>query len=239
MSQALPTDSILRETNKENKYQELLCPVQGLDSRSGSFVSGVVICLSCAMALRVCFPYNFKRIFEYNKEKDAYEGLLGGIVESVRDYCRRVVNMTLENQADDLGIGVYREELGHYDGCIGELQMNRTDLIVQMFPYPKDIPDVSQGIIWYETSLNIVSMYNKTEVGASSQLLDSFEAFSASVWSLCVVACLFMIMFLVAEQVLLHLARSLQSIRPLISMKFWCTVLATARSVMEVYRGVC
>ena len=76
-------------------------------------------------------------IGEYNKEKCTYEGLLGGIVESVRDHCRRALNMTLQDRADNLGVGVYREELGHYDGCIGELQIKPTDLIVQMFPYTK------------------------------------------------------------------------------------------------------
>ena len=166
------------------------------------------------MTLRVCFPYNFKQILEYNKEKNTYEGLLGGTVGSVWDWARKVTNLRLETQADDLGIGVYREELGHYDGCIGELQMNRTDLILQMFPYPKDIPGVSQGLIWYETSLKFVSMYNKTELGASSQMLDSFHAFSLGVWSLCVIACLFMIMFLITGEALLQLTRSLQNMKP-------------------------
>ena len=56
-------------------------------------------------------------------------------------------------------------------------------------------------------------MCKKTEIGSSSQVLESFEAFSLGVWSLCVVACLFMVVFLITEEVLLQLARSLQSIK--------------------------
>lgn len=154
------------------------------------------------MTLRACFPYNFKRFLEYNKDRQEFQGLLGNIVDTVNSYCSRAINLTLQPQADDIGIGVFRDDLNHFDGCIGELQMNRTDLILQMFPYPMDVPSVSQGNVWYETSLKFVSMYHKTELGGSSQVLESFQAFSPTVWSFCIGFCLLMTIILTLEQII-------------------------------------
>ena len=157
------------------------------------------------MKLRVCYPHNFKRLLEYKEEDGAFHGLLGVYVEEGFAFAEKMIqaqlkNVSVEIQADDLGVGEYKEDQGHYDGCLGQLQFNQSEMMMQLSPYPLAIENVSQGLILLETGLNFASGYDKTELGGPIQLLNSLKAFRWSVWLLCMITCIAMSIFLTIEE---------------------------------------
>ena len=154
------------------------------------------------MALRACFPHNFKRLLEYDASTDTFRGFVGKLATSILDVAAKIFNKTIEIQAENLGVGVYRSDLTRFDGCLGEIQQNRSDVMIQLSPYPREIENVSQGLVIYETHLAFVSAYNKTEIGGSMQVLKSFEAFSPGLWILCVFTCLVMSMLLALREII-------------------------------------
>lgn len=156
------------------------------------------------MSIRACFPHNFKRLLEYDPVSDSFNGFVGKLATSILDVTSVILNRTIEVQAENLGVGVYQGELERFDGCLGQIQQNRSDIMIQMSPYPLKIDDVSQGLIIYETNLAFVSAYNKTEISGSMQVLKSFEAFSPDLWIICIVSCFVMSMMLTLREMMLN-----------------------------------
>lgn len=152
------------------------------------------------MSIRFCHPRNFKRLIEYDRAGNRFNGLVGDPITAAFYTVSKVLNMTVEIQADDAGVGVYRGDLNRYDGCLGEIQMNRSDMILQMNPYPIEIEDVSQGLIFYETSLMFIAAYNKTGEDGQAQLLESFYGFEPNLWGLCFFTWLLMTGFIIMEE---------------------------------------
>lgn len=138
------------------------------------------------MVLRLCHPSNFHGLYEYRESEDLFYGPFGEeerrIIE--RHIKKSLVNTTVQIQSNR-AVGVLDEVTNKYDGCIGMLQSNDSDLIMMMFEYPTEGDNLTQGIIAYDTSLVIGAPYTKVEGGPSAQLLDSFQSFSPGIWILC------------------------------------------------------
>lgn len=155
--------------------------------------------------LRVCYPHNFKRLLEFSPKNSSFSGVLGPSVQEGYDLATRMIltqykNITVQIQADNLGVGEYKDELNRYDGCLGQLQMNQSDLMMQLSPYPLAIENVTQGMIVLETGLNFAAGYDESQVQGSIQVLNTIKAFPLSVWLLCIITCVTMSIFLTLEE---------------------------------------
>ena len=145
------------------------------------------------MTLRLCHPTNYQGLYEYKEDDDKFHGPFGEeqrrIIE--RHMKEAISNITVQIQSNQ-GVGELDETTGQYDGCVGMLQKNQSDLIMMMYEYPIEGDHLKQGVIIYDTSLVIGSTYVKVDTGPSAQLLDSFQAFSAGVWTLCLLVPIFL-----------------------------------------------
>ena len=97
----------------------------------------------------------------------------------------------------------------HYDGCLGSLQSNQSDLLIGGFvnlPVPGG--NLTRGAVDGFDRIGILSGYKRPDVGSGTQVLDMMLAFSWRLWLL--VAGSFAILAL-----LVHLLLSLRAGKPL------------------------
>lgn len=139
------------------------------------------------MEVRLCHPSDFKGFYEYNQETDAFQGTAEPFVTDsislfLQGLRKLAINATLLIQPN-LGVGSLDPVSGSYDGCIGHIQANESDMILQLFEYPVAADNLQEGIIIYDTVLTIASAYVKVEAVSTAQITRSFDSFSLGIWS--------------------------------------------------------
>lgn len=168
------------------------------------------------MLFRLCHPHSYKQVYEYDVTTKSFKGAIGEVTTEALDFMYRGMNMILKNvtfevQAD-FGVGVLDEKTHKWDGCMGRLQENQSDITMQMFKYPMDVDRLKQGLIAYETTLVIGGMYQPIRVGHLAQTLESFLSFDIHVWLLCL---LFVCMVYMTIRLRINLASRLRRSRSL------------------------
>lgn len=139
------------------------------------------------MKLRLCHHKNFPGILHFTEEK-GFSGSVGPRLQEAIEILKYYGNATIEF-AINQGIGVKNEQTGKFDGCLGRLQNNQSDIVTMLSPYPMNVSNLSQGMIFYDTNLVIGGMYGEANITASGQILDSFKSFTTFVWITCILLC--------------------------------------------------
>lgn len=73
---------------------------------------------------------------------------------------------------------------GRYDGCLGNLQDNESDIIIPAVEFPILGPGLSQGNVVHTSRTIIGTVYNSTQLESVTDVMDAFSSFRASVWFL-------------------------------------------------------
>lgn len=141
------------------------------------------------MVVRLCHPFDFAQLISYDPHANAFEQPLGELVNDAilwltKAAMRSVSNITIIIHPHH-GIGSFDEDNGRYDGCLGRLQTNQSDLMLQMAKYPMPGDNLTQGLILYDTFMTISGAYQMTEPSRTAQITESFLSFSWQLWLLC------------------------------------------------------
>ena len=134
--------------------------------------------------IRTCFPFNFKTILEWNKNK--FEGGSSSLANEWINSLPKYGNITLDMRAEDDGVGEKNGSTGLYDGCLGRLQRNESDMMIQLVDYPLDAIETQQGDIVLESKLEFMTVYHPRtmEEKNSVQILSCFKTFDTGVWAM-------------------------------------------------------
>lgn len=160
------------------------------------------------MLLRLCHPSDFKDFIVY-KNEEREEMFTGTARKFVNEPLANIIqglfyagiNVTLEMTAN-VGRGSLDPTAGKYDGCLGLIQANQSDLVLQLFEYPVGAENLTEGMIIYETLLVIGSIYSKTEATTNAQIMTSIYAFSLPLWLICLLFALSIITVLRLKRVI-------------------------------------
>ena len=141
------------------------------------------------MSVRFCHPSDFKDFLEYDQVNHKFGGTAEPVATGVLDLFLQGLRMAGINSTwqvtSNVGAGSFDSVAGAYDGCLGKVQRNESDLILQLFEYPVAAENLTEGLIIYDTSLSIASTYNKIEALSSAQITSSFRSFSHGIWMIC------------------------------------------------------
>lgn len=141
------------------------------------------------MTVRLCHPSDFKDFLEYDPRKHKFVGTAGPVASEAMNLFLQGLRMAGLNSTwqvvANVGPGTLDSISGAYNGCLGRIQRNESDMVLQLFEYPVAAENLTQGLIVYDTSLSIASTYNKIEAFASPQITSSFRSFSYGIWMMC------------------------------------------------------
>lgn len=146
--------------------------------------------------IRVCNPFEFKGMLEFSGK--SFKGAYSSILNNVLDYIMTGNNLTIVIRSKSDGIGELNLTTGFYDGCLGQLQRNESDILTQLVDYPLNVTDTKQGDIGMNALVQFVGLYKPRtieEVNAVT-IVSYFKSFSIDIWLLCIVTALFAYMLL-------------------------------------------
>lgn len=134
-----------------------------------------------ANIIRLCHPADFRLMIEF--DGTTFKGRMGPFIENILDDLRRKANVTLNVRSKDDGIGEPIEGTNGriYSGCIGLIQQNLSDAMLQVVNYPLPAINLTQGLLMMDSALQFVNSYNTSE-GKPAQIESLFESFTPQVW---------------------------------------------------------
>ena len=97
-----------------------------------------------------------------------------------------------------------------YNGCLGSVQRNQSDVLTALLTMPVIGPNLTQTIVDGSQRMTIMSAYKKASLAHDTHrtsVLDMFAGVSSDVW---LVACQFLVMLLLTMAIRLRFARSFQ-----------------------------
>ena len=128
-------------------------------------------------------------------------------------------NVTIHRESTGMGTLVDRSSL-IYNGCLGSLQRNESDMMAGEVPMPVPGPGLKHAVIFGFEWMGILSGYRMTDASNSAtHVLDMFLQFSVDYW--CLTAAFFFMLFL-----LLAIALPTPRIR-CTRRSFWCIIKAS------------
>ena len=71
-----------------------------------------------------------------------------------------------------------------YDGCLGQLQKNESDVMIPFVPFPVVGSGLRHSKTEMASNVVMVSGYNNTAVSTGTDVMDAFKSFSCQLWSL-------------------------------------------------------
>ena len=135
--------------------------------------------------MRACFAYAYH--FSLGYEKNKFTGSFGGIMNGIIDYYTQRTNFTLFVRSKGDGLGTFDPSTGLYDGCIGRLQQNQSDLLLQMTEYPVEIAQIQQGHVAFDSTMQFITVYHPRKMSEinSTPIESCFASFDKIVWVIC------------------------------------------------------
>lgn len=149
--------------------------------------------------MRLCNPFEYKGALEYGGKR--FTGAYSGLTNSMLDYMTTKSNISIEIRSKSDGIGELNSTTGLYDGCLGRLQRNESDILTQLVDYPSNIAHTKQGDIGMSGEAQYVGLYEpRTIEEVNSVKIEScFKSFSHEVWLACFLTVLVTYMLLMVR----------------------------------------
>ena len=132
------------------------------------------------MTLRIC-QILFKPLVEMD-EKGQLKGLLSPIADSFAREIGTVFHNITRTPSDKLGD--MNPETRMFDGCLGRIQRNESDIQSPFIAFPVLAPGLEQGYVVQTSKTVILSAYNNTEIPTNTDVMDAFNSLSRPLWSL-------------------------------------------------------
>ena len=148
--------------------------------------------LKMSSVIRGCNPRNFPLFFEIDSHGKT-GGFYSSLVDDLLDHVHKMVNSTLEARSENDGIGnMIDEKTGMYDGCIGRLQRNDSDVMTQLANYAHPADHLNQGLVFVHSVIQFISTYKTRSAKEVKpvQVESMFNSFNSHVWLLCLVTLL-------------------------------------------------
>ena len=159
------------------------------------------------MSLRICAA-TVEHMLELSGDEQKFKGffapMYGFLVDNLGRFFPNVTVMS-SNKLGDMD-----SKTMMFDGCLGRLQRNESDVMIQVVPFPA----LGNGLIHSKTGIatKIVmwSMYNSTAVPSETDVMDAFKSFSRPLWLLIILtaAVLTVVVFKTFQSKFLFLPRS-------------------------------
>ena len=127
--------------------------------------------------VRICHPNDYPGFLELvDKEEALFRGPASSDINNLMDSIKKKNNGSIIIHSNH---GVGQLVNGSYDGCLGRLQRNESDLALTPVDYPLEGLTIDQGILLYDTTVTFIQDYfladfKKQEV----QLLSSVNTMS-------------------------------------------------------------
>lgn len=127
--------------------------------------------------LRVCVA----EIEQLVQVKDGLiSGIFSGLFNSILADFRTFTNLTLQ-PCDSSGDMVDPVALT-FDGCLGRVQRNQSDMQIPMVEFPVLAPGLDQGYVVMASQMVMASAYDSTALTKATDVMDAFHSFTDRVW---------------------------------------------------------
>ena len=137
------------------------------------------------MSVTLCWPKVDETILSFQENK--VTGFAAEFVEEALEISKtQFVNISVV-WSEKYGDIVDQKEQ-RYDGCIGELQNNRSDIVTFPTSFPLMAPNITNGVVFMSTKTTIVSAYSNTFENLKTDVMQCFAAFDISLWLLVVLS---------------------------------------------------
>ena len=109
------------------------------------------------------------------------EGQLSTALNTVTKTLKRFVNVTLLS-SDKVGVMNLKTKL--FDGCLGQLQNNESDIHTPIVDFPILAPGLKNGYVFLPSKILMISGYSNHANTSVIDVMGAFKSFSRSLWSL-------------------------------------------------------
>ena len=150
----------------------------------------------------------FKQILELSGDKRMFKGLYASQYEFlVENLWRFFPNATLTSSSK---LGDRNPKTMMFDGCLGRLQRNESDVTLRLAIFPVLGTGMIHGTTVRASKVAMWSAYNNTAIPSDTDVMDAFKSFSRPLWSLTILttAILTIVVFMIFRFKLLSLPES-------------------------------
>lgn len=128
------------------------------------------------MVTRFCHPSDFSQFFKVKSDhSNEFEGVFGDLFNSIIPPFLRKLNSTVVINFGH-GLGEATDHSGSYDGCLGLLQRNQSDVLLRLADYPTDCDHIIQGDIFLDTRLMFSQLYHQNKKDRKFQILSAIKS---------------------------------------------------------------
>ena len=134
--------------------------------------------------LRICHAKNLDHFFELeNAPNNKFKGFTGPLMNPFIDFIAGIANHSVSMERN-VGHGKPINGSDRFDGCLGKLQRNETDILLALSDYPSPAGDVLQGMIIFDETMGFLSAYYMGNHVNSDVFRALYHAFDVKIWSL-------------------------------------------------------
>lgn len=143
----------------------------------------VVVSIEMSYTLRLCQPIDFPFLLSY-VGGTRFAGFFSSYLTDFLTHFTRNSNLTLEVQ-ENRGLGSrINSSTDMYDGCLGMIQRNDSDILMMFADYPLEVVDVTQGDLFTDSVIQFISFSQLTKEQSVGQMLSCFQSLSLNLWLL-------------------------------------------------------
>lgn len=150
--------------------------------------------------VRICHTEDLPMVIQVTEEGEV-SGLFAQYAREGYELMLRGTNATFKFHKNN-GFGSKIDDSDKYDGCIGKLQRNESDLLWILTRYPLLAENVTEGAVLSESGVTFISVYYDKEL-VDQKITQSFRSFHTSVW-LSIALALAIIWFLLRVSVFIN-----------------------------------
>lgn len=129
------------------------------------------------MDIRFCHTSDFSEFLKLeNSHTCEFGGFFGGMINSILQPFLHDFNFTAIVERGN-GLGQLIDENGNYNGCLGLLQRNASDVLLRFTDYPSPVENITQGDIFLDTRLAMSQTYTIAQADEKFQILSVLKSF--------------------------------------------------------------
>lgn len=130
--------------------------------------------------IRVCHPVDFTLLLTH-QNGIKFTGAFAPQVNAFGEHFLKNTNFTFKVYPN-IGLGKRINSSEHYDGCLGMIQQNESDLLFTLADYPSAIENVNQGNVFTDIAIEFVSAYYMKDITLVAEVISCFSSFLPGTW---------------------------------------------------------
>ena len=179
------------------------------------------------MVIRLCHLADFGGGFF--QLEDAQEGIFGGWGSYIANgFVNKLKRATNSSVIITTGNKMNQQRNEMYNGCIGQLERNESDVVLSAVEYPLDNPNIEQGTVLFETGLAFLQEYFFADFKAKDvQMLNTLGSLSKIAHLILSFLSASILFFLLAEKMIIRRSRGHQRQQLFTNVLLHCTRLGS------------